>query len=278
MSQSEHEQAVQAALDTVNGLDDLFGALGAPDDDTRGVYAAYYLAFAALIDSLDNHTQTRAILKRLDDTVRALVERELKRALRLGEYQAREEIQIYDLNLARERAAAGLLLLVAALDAIRAELESQIAKVNALALNGIADPDLVLGDGGRVGILRPSAVVGETTQWLTTLTHRARNEMLMNADGEFFKQAVAVVDARTTDCCLQVHGQVVALDADFDLKGTPRFADQLPYPPFHWWCRTGVVLVRAEDIDDSVTRRMLVEANQEVRARNTRGEPVVAVA
>jgi hypothetical protein len=60
------------------------------------------------------------------------------------------------------------------------------------------------------------------------------------------KQAIAAIDSRTTNCCLQVHGQIVDLDQSFTLTGTPRFADRLPQPPFHHRCRTVIALYAPE--------------------------------
>jgi hypothetical protein len=48
------------------------------------------------------------------------------------------------------------------------------------------------------------------------------------------KQAIAAIDQNTTDCCLRVHGQIQPLDKPFILEGTPRYADKVDAPPFHW--------------------------------------------
>jgi hypothetical protein len=52
------------------------------------------------------------------------------------------------------------------------------------------------------------------------------------------KQAMAAIDLHTTDCCRKVHGQIQDLDQPFQLTGTPRFADRMLNPPFHYNCRT----------------------------------------
>jgi hypothetical protein len=41
---------------------------------------------------------------------------------------------------------------------------------------------------------------------------------------------------------LKVHGQVVGSEEKFHLTGTPRFADYVHAPPFHWNCRTAEVI------------------------------------
>jgi hypothetical protein len=50
------------------------------------------------------------------------------------------------------------------------------------------------------------------------------------------------LDQHTTDCCLIAHGQIVDEDQPFHLEGDPHFADEMDAPPFHWFCRSSVVL------------------------------------
>lgn len=57
---------------------------------------------------------------------------------------------------------------------------------------------------------------------------------------EVQKQAVSAMGRNTTNCCLRVHGQIQPVDEPFELTGTPRFADRMMYPAFHWRCRTTV--------------------------------------
>jgi len=55
------------------------------------------------------------------------------------------------------------------------------------------------------------------------------------------KQAIASINARTTQTCLRVHGQIRDLDQPFELTGEPRFEREMQQPPFHWNCRTEIV-------------------------------------
>lgn len=84
---------------------------------------------------------------------------------------------------------------------------------------------------------------------------------------EWGRQAVAVIDERTTDCCLRVHGQWQAMGDDFTLTGTPRFADTQPRPPFHKWCRTATALVQRQYAADDLTAQMREAARAELTAR-----------
>ena len=89
---------------------------------------------------------------------------------------------------------------------------------------------------------------------------------------EYKKQAIATIDERTTDCCLKVHGQIQPLEKDFKLTGTPRFADKVPEPPFHLYCRTTEVLYNEKFEEFGITtEKMRDAANAELDARATTG-------
>lgn len=91
----------------------------------------------------------------------------------------------------------------------------------------------------------------------------------------YWKQAIAAIDERTTDCCLQVHGQIQPLDKPFELRGTPRFGDRVMNPPFHWYCRTATALYRPEMEQTGLTTPDLVSAARaELLARATTGKRV----
>jgi len=87
------------------------------------------------------------------------------------------------------------------------------------------------------------------------------------------KQAVAAIDENTTDCCLRVHGQVQALGEPYRLTGTPRFADRVAFPPFHWNCRTSSVAYHADfEKGARITTAMMQKAaRQELQARRNEG-------
>lgn len=91
----------------------------------------------------------------------------------------------------------------------------------------------------------------------------------------YWKQAVAAIDERTTDCCLQVHGQVQPLDKPFELSGTPRFGDKIQNPPFHWYCRTATALYRPEMEQTGLTTTDMVSAAKAELAARLKGGRVV---
>lgn len=285
MSQSEHQRAIQSALQAGDKLLNLFEQLGSKQYRARGVWAAYALARQTLLGHLDDTRLVNRTLAHLRETTRAIVEKQIVAAIRLGEKQAAREIALYD-DLTLTDADTDTLI-ESAMQALDAELDAQLARVRALAMTGV-DENLILGegrdsDGGRTGVLKPSDTVSAAIGWIATAAVAAYGLHVAESMGKgqqdavktkWLKQAVAAIDGRTTDCCLRVHGQTVPMDGKFRLTGTPRFADELDGPPFHWNCRTATALVRAEDAGDDLTQRMNEAAQNELDARaagDTRG-------
>lgn len=98
--------------------------------------------------------------------------------------------------------------------------------------------------------------------------------LLFNDVGIKQKQVVAAIDERTTDCCLQAHGQIVDEDQKFTLTGTPRFARYMSWTPFHWNCRSAVVLYNPiyDEIEGVTTKDMRGAARAEINARAQTGK------
>jgi hypothetical protein len=67
---------------------------------------------------------------------------------------------------------------------------------------------------------------------------------------------------------LQAAGQVVPFDKKFKLSGTPRFADEMEWSPFHLYCRTSIVMVPLAQAYDDLTGRIRRDARREMASRN----------
>lgn len=84
------------------------------------------------------------------------------------------------------------------------------------------------------------------------------------------KQAVAVIQARTTATCLAVHGQIRDVNQPFDLTRRPRFERRMMTTPFHWNCRTAIVAYHAifeEDGTSTAEMRRRAKAEQDGRQK-----------
>lgn len=83
------------------------------------------------------------------------------------------------------------------------------------------------------------------------------------------KVAVPVIDKRTTRTCLNVAGQRKDVTEKFHLTGSPApFGRDLDYPPFHWNCRT-VVLMDIEDVTAVNSKAIKKTAVEQKRVNKT---------
>lgn len=328
MTTRQHERAVSHALKANNDLGALFARMGHSEAPRGRVMAAYRTARLALAQSLGNRYAVADILGTLRRTVRADLVTLLQDAVYIGHRQAERDASAYELPLDADPLAPPF---EDASSAVLAILDAQIAGVQGLAINGLDDGELILGNDARAGILTPGSVIRDASRWLvlfavvsygrtilravvngadlsptdrqqalavvspldqwrtfdmvqaaaqlaqtlpagflsdaqdmTAFGLSARVRELMN---EYGRQAVAVVDERTTDCCLRVHGQWQAMGEPFKLTGEPRYADEMMQPPFHYACRTVVALVRRQDATDDLTTRLRNAARDELNAR-----------
>lgn len=281
MSLAQHERAVEIALDANERIGQIVGRYVGTMDRPRGqLLAAYRNARRAMVNNTNRPADVREILEGLRYGVRDAVRGGLGAGAGAGWETGRATLEIYRLpSIPEER--PGNDLEPAAEAAIMAALDSQILGIEALAAAGLADEALILGDGGRVGLLSPGIIQRDSANWIARLTlgflTAALDQGAPPQQGRetFLKQAVAAIDEKTTDCCLRANGQTQPRNQPFLLVGTPRYADELPGPPFHDWCRTISVLVLAADAGDGVTRRIIDASRAELDARAERGRETI---
>lgn len=261
-----HKKAVAIARRQARSNKRLFDKMGSQ----RGwVMSAYRQAHRALRDVIQRGAlhEIPEVLGHLETALRAGVSQTLREAWQAGVASAANQLQAYDI---RPIPGGGPNLTLYENQWLQV-LDAQRAKV-ATVVFGEDDPVRIIGDQDRQGIVRPAPFV--TEGYLAVITIGAIGyKRLVERTSEvtktvFLRQAVAAIDDRTTDCCLSVHAQAVAMDKPFRLTGTPRFADKMMSPPFHWGpCRTVEALVRPKDADDELTQRLRAATEQERQAR-----------
>lgn len=268
---NRHEQAVRSALATNSELGKSFFRLGIGDNPEGFITSAYRSARRGLSIALQQSDKDAAVrdeLRNLRISVVGVLNGELRDAQEYGISEARKQLSIYGAktpgvplqNMARE--------LQAGIGAVSARLDAQEAAIIALTLTD-ADPAVIVGDNERNGVLSPGDVLGGAAYWVTALLWDAFSYQVASASrkpGEFQKQVVAAIDARTTDCCLQAHGQIQPMDKPFILTGTPRYADRMDWSPFHKFCRTSIALYQP-DFDMGLTSRMESDAQAMIDER-----------
>lgn len=262
-----HQRAVALALRTNDDLAVLFAALGNITNQ-RGVWSIYALIADSLSAGVDDLTLLTQQLRRLQSLVSREIDSLLSESESIGVAAGVDLIGVY--QLAPVVGGAGGLLNVAR-DAVMAIVRAQSAAAIAQVVLGNTDIAQIIGDTTRIGILSYAPVAREAARWIAATTHTAQLETVTRSLGtqttQYGMQAIAAIDERTTDCCLRVHGQVVAIDGEFVLTGTPRYADRMKNPGFHHWCRTSTALVRLDMAEDDLTRILRAAADAELAAR-----------
>ncbi|MFZ6029961.1 MAG: hypothetical protein ACOYYS_19785 [Chloroflexota bacterium] len=290
MSLAQHERAVKLAEKAGDRLGRLFGRLGTTEHPRGRITAAYRVARRVLA-TLKRTPQTGRLMvidgafSSLQGAVEAAARESLLAARDLGIEHAASTLAVYGIGLPDlpQYPAAERLGIEHATNAsvnVLANVERQRRAAMTIVQSG-GDLSLLLGDDGRAGMVTPGPVLRDAANWLAWSMAVALSISVeagianSGARLDFRQQAIAAIDQKTTNCCLKVHGQVAKLNEDFTLTGTPRFADKLPGPPFHWWCRTATALVLAEDANDALTRQMREAALEELQAQEISGKKTI---
>lgn len=272
MSTQEHAAAVRLALKTNRELKTLFNRLGTSEAPRGRVLTAFRQARRALAGNVDDLNIVRAVLFELRQTLDDVAYTQLQAAADLGLDQAERTLAVYGISTPPPAFAT-----TEAYEAWMATIDGQLAGTLALAVQN--NESAILGDDRRVGQLSPAPVVREGARWLADVAARSSMNTFDRAVGNqsqqspFLRQAIAALDSRTTDCCLRVHGKTVEINKPFHLAGFPHYASEMDAPPFHWYCRTSVALVRREDANDALTQKMQNAASYELEQRAKTGKP-----
>jgi len=273
MTIRQHEQAIRFANRTGEHVGDLFARMGSADHPRGAVMKAYRQARQGLAGNLDRIGLVSSVLFTLQEQVRSAMRDVLQTAAGVGSDQAGRSLAAYGIPNAHTGSATA-----AGVEAVTAVVSAQVVNVQAMTAAGMADEALILGDDLRVGLLTPGPVIREGSRWIELDALGMYVASIMASLGRagdqdgYMKQWVSAIDQKTTDCCLRANGQVQPLNKDFHLTGEPRYADYLPSPPGHWWCRSAEALVSVRDVEDELTRQMQQAGRDELDARQTTGK------
>lgn len=289
MASNPLERAHEQAAKDTHKLGRLFHSVGSSERPNTEMLRAHKAATVALRATLGQRTnrigsrvgsipEIRRIMGDLRRDTKRAVMPILHDATREGHESALRQLAIYRLRVVP--ASQDMTEAVnAAYDVVDTTLQRREAAIVANVLAG-ADYGLIYGDETRQGLMLPFEIVGAAAFWIASLFWGSFSNTAGDVLGtQTKKQAVAGLDERTTDCCLRVHGQVVDFSAKFHLTGTPRFLDDIDWPPFHWYCRTSGALY-LERYDDGITQRMRDSADiilaERARGRKKERHPASA--
>ena len=248
-----HERSIASALKSVKQLKKLA-------DRMRGRNSAIHQAYRTVLRALAGNTDNAAIvtdaLATLEQSIRAAAATYYDDALAVGMAQAQRDLAIYGLGTPDNLDPNSANLAIASTIAL---LHSQAGQAHSISRLDLGE-ELIIGDDSRRGIIQPAPILLEMAFWLTSLSVLSYIAGTKKKMPGFVRQAVAQIDHSTTRTCLNVHGQIVDLDEDFHLTGTPRYADEMHAPPFHRGCRTAVATIRRDLVDSDVTADMRDDA------------------
>lgn len=279
-----HELAIKQALKTNDQIGRAIAALGTADHPRGALLTGYANTRRALTGNTGNPLAVREVLTQLRANVFTAIHFTMGTAADIGLTAGQRNLEIYGLppvigfNIRLKE------LEQAAVTAVMTMLDNQIAAIQAMVNAKMASEGEILGDENRVGMLTPAPVQRQAANWVASVVSGSflfivtqavdrESGQVVSVPGRavYLKQAIAAIDERTTECCLEVNGQTQPLDQPFILIGEPRYADEQMEPPFHNYCRTATALVREADSEDESTQEMVEAAQAELTAREETG-------
>lgn len=256
------KQAVRSGVKANDTIGDLITDVGTRAHPRGFVTTAYRNTRRALQSALQETNPLAAVddvMIQLRETVRMETTAIFAKAQETGAEESARQMRFYGI-VSPEPARASVDLSEksqSALEAVLLDLDQKWAGIRTMLFLNSSDEEIIGGED-RWGLFGSgSELSGLIVFWMTSLLWDSFDYWTGYYSGglDFQKQAVAALDMRTTDCCLRVHGQVQPMRKPFHLTGTPRFAEYVDWPGFHWYCRTSGVLYLAE-FDDGVTAKM----------------------
>lgn len=271
-----HKLAVDSGIRANDTIGTFFTRIGTAEHPRGFVVSSYRNANRALKTAIGEPSPILAVsevINELRRTVKSDSDSMLTEAQGSGIEEAARQLRIYGVKTSPPSVSTDTAERQAVVDAIISRIDAQEAAIRAMLMTG-ADPSQIVGDEERKGILKDSDITALLAAWAASLFWTAFTGWADAHQGSigFQKQAVAALDARTTDCCLRVHGQIQPMNKPFHLTGMPRFADYMDWPGFHWWCRTSGVLV-PPDSEDELTATMRSDARYWLEERAKGNNP-----
>lgn len=264
MSRSQLEASIRLGEQwgrTLRGITARLGTKQYPDGQMVRAYRNARRAMGRVLEESSQPLQrilgATDVMTGLRQSVESIAMEALNAGERLGRTMAQGNAGIYRLPYSEGENLPSINATVSASrDIVVAHVERQDAYTRALILSESEDEE-ILGRDDSPGIFNPSGVVRDTDHWAADIASQTFGLLLFWMLGQmgpaaprFEKVAIAIRDLRTTETCQNVDGQSVPVDQPFDLNGwSPAYADQMMWPPFHPFCRTGVAIALTEDIE-----------------------------
>jgi hypothetical protein len=249
---TKHQEVVKLGLKYNIILGKIYNSLGSRSEPLKGI-SGVFEKYKLLLRFARNHKERLETVKQFRNEFSQVLETVLKTTLQASKEFTFKTSQIYQIKVTEPSKKISETV---SKDLLK-DFDSLVANIlNAIALN--ISSERIWGNQNKKGLYNPAMLIRKTASMVHHLFEQSYMSSFVFDDGDdvYFKQAIAAIDFRTSPCCLAVNGQVKPFDEPFELTRDPRYANKLDWPPFHDYCRTVVVLVLEEEINDSITAKI----------------------
>jgi hypothetical protein len=276
MTKAQHQFAVDNAIDTAHRLNyelQGLGSRGQTMTGISGIYEDFRLTAGGLLWDKERFF---AAQRSFQSRVKSFVTEAFQGAIDAGFESAEVQTEIYGLRQPTDkRGFVRPSHIAMGIDTATNFVQTQLNQANLQFQIGNTDPTVVLGTTYQPRHLNQYSLIKELSAWIPALLLLAWDTYVDHAirgpnRTPFVKQAIALLDGRTTETCFGAHGQTVPVNEPFELGG--EFPGSKMYPPFHYWCRTTTALVLEADALDAITMAMLAAAIAEAKKRATKNK------
>lgn len=265
------------ALRLARWLDWAFGHFLGSTQHPRGAVLSHYRSARRELRSVLKtkrrtlKPETLGILNRLKAGINATMVDAGEAAVAQGSESAERQLVRYVEDGVRYAGQTPRVDIAPQVATVVADFDRQAAQVLALLNRGGDITAEIVGDDHRVGLLQPSGLIATASRQVATAAGAGFIAAIGRERGQDFgwmKQTIPAIDERTTETCLRAAGQKRHIDEPFHLTGEPRFADDLDWTPFHWYCRTSVALYLPQ-YDDGLTQALRGDVQRERKRRES---------
>lgn len=267
MPNTEHALVIAEAQRVIERLTALLVSVGSVENPRGDITLAFSNTRKKLGGQLDDLAFVEQVLDELKREIVRFGRAAFDKASEIGTEQAALELGLYTGRRATGSILQGPTPADQALLALTSRVDSIMQQVLALISTGTVDESEVIGDSGRVGLLGTGTILAFFARWIPSVLSTSHSTILSAAGSvteKLVKQVIAVIDGKTTQCCLHAHAQVVEFNDPFILTHEPRYSDRQQWPGFHWYCRSGAASVLREQAQDELTDEMTHAAQTQI--------------
>lgn len=255
-----HEEAVNSGIKANEEIASIIERMGNSNAPNGVILTTYQQGQRALIQALgesDPQQATHEVMSEMRSSLRRRFDDLYRTSQTFGEDEAFRQLRLYQDKVRRRGKGIDLSeQLSTAKKATLARFDNQAATIETLVMTNATEEEII-GDEDKAGILRPSDLLITGAFYIALLLWDSFGNYVTNYGTlDYQKQVVAALDLRTTLCCIHAHAQIKPFERPFETLYPPAYAGEQDAPPFHYWCRSAMVLYSPQ-FETGITQQML---------------------